>query len=204
MPTGSASSGTNWGISSETYTPYAQADIMSALHRGEAVSNLPFQPYLGQMVAGFSPTQIAAMQGVYGIQGYAEPYIQGAGGLLQQAQQYADPNRYNLWSLNQYYSPYQQNVINTTMANIAQENQRQQNDLTARAIQQGGFGSDRTGIARAELNRLQNLQNAQTLAGLQAQGFQQAQQQYNQQQQQAINAAQQGRSEEHTSELQSH
>ena len=147
---------------------------------------------------------IAAMQGIYGVQGYYEPYGQAATGLLGQAQMYADPSRYNMQSLNQYYNPYQQNVINTTMANIAQENQRQQNDLTARAIQQGGFGSDRTGIARAELNRLQNLQNAQTLAGLQAQGFQQAQQQYNQQQQQAINAAQQGRSEEHTSELQSH
>ena len=131
MPTGSASSGTNWGISSETYTPYAQADIMSALHRGEAVSNLPFQPYLGQMVAGFSPTQIAAMQGVYGIQGYAEPYIQGAGGLLQQAQQYADPNNprlqkimdtqlptFSQQAVQQYYSPYQQNVIKIGRAHV--------------------------------------------------------------------------------------
>ena len=189
MPT---NTGQNWGFTSQTYTPAAQQDIFSAMRRAQDVSNLPYQPYLGQTVAGFSPSQIAAMQGIYGIQGYAQPYIDQATGLLQQAQMYADPSRYNQQSLQQYYNPYQQNVIDATMANIAQENLRQQNDLTSRAIQQGGFGGDRTGIARAELNRLQNLQNAQTLSGLQAQGFSQAQQQYNLAQQRAIEAAQSG------------
>ena len=74
------SSGSNWNAYNETYTPYAQQNIMSALGRAENVSNLPFQPYLGQTVAGFSPSQLAAMQGIYGIQGYYEPYGQAATG----------------------------------------------------------------------------------------------------------------------------
>ena len=179
--------GQNWGIYNQTYTPAAQTDIFNAMRRAQDVSQLPFQPYLGQTVAGFAPSEIAAMRGIYGLQGYYEPYGQQATTLLGQAQAYANPNdprlqqilgaqipTFSQQAVQQYYSPYQKNVIDATMANIAQENLRQQNDLTARAIQQGGFGGDRTGIARAELNRLQNLQNAQTLSQLQNQGYAQA------------------------------
>ncbi len=186
----SATQGFQSSTANTTPAPEAAAAYSNVLGQAQNVSQIPYQQYQGQQVAGFSPDQLAAMQGVRESIGIADPYIQGATGLVGQSLAYADPSRFNASELSRYMNPYQQSVIDATLANMKEMNASQQNQLTGNAIQQGYMGGDRTGIARAELARQQNLTNNQTLANLQQQGYQSAIDQYNQQQQTALGASQ--------------
>lgn len=193
---GSSGGQSGFNMSTSTYTPnpQAMAAYNRALNMGENVSNIPYQPYQGQMIAGFTPDQMAAFQGVRNLQGYAQPYINAGVNLQNQAIGYSNPANYNVQSLNQYYNPYQQDVINAQVALMRQQNAAQQSQLLGQANQQAGGArfADRTGIAQAALARQQALANNAALSQLQNQGFTNAVNQYNYQQQQAIQAAQQG------------
>lgn len=113
----------------------------------------------------FDPTTGAvtgAGQGT-GIAGY-QPF-------LQQAQQYSGPGAYQ-----QFMSPYQQNVIDTTLAEYDRQRQIQAQAIPAAAIQAGAFGGGREGVQRAEFGA-ETLQNRAALqAQLLQQGYQAAQQ----------------------------
>ena len=113
----------------------------------------------------FDPTTgavIGAGQGT-GIAGY-QPF-------LQQAQQYSGPQAYQ-----QFMSPYQQDVISTTLSEFDRQRHIAQQQIGAQAIQQGAFGGAREGIQQAEFSA-QSLQDRAALeAQLRQQGFQQANQ----------------------------
>jgi len=189
---GGGSSNFSFQNTSSTYAPApsAMAAYNQALGMAENVAAIPFQPYGGQMVAGATPDQMQAWEATRQMQGGVQPYINAATNLQGQAVNLADPRNFNQQTLQQYMNPYQQDVVNATMANLGQLQEQQQNKLSSQAIKQGAFGGDRTGIARAALAGQQNLANAQTLAQLQQQGYTQAMGQYNQQQQMAIQTAQ--------------
>jgi hypothetical protein len=191
---GGGSNQMGFQATTSTYTPNpeAMAAYRNALGMAENVAQIPFEQYQGQMLAGFTPDQLAAFQGTREMQGMAQPYINAAAGAVNRSLMMADPRNFTPAALQQYYNPYQQNVIESTQRMMEQQNAQQQADLTARAIQQGAYGGDRSGVARAALMGQQALANQQVLSGLQQQGYQQAVSQYNQQQQQAIGAAQQG------------
>jgi len=113
----------------------------------------------------FDPTTGAATgigQGT-GIAGY-QPY-------LQQAAAYSGPQAYQ-----QFMSPYQQDVINTTLGQYDIQAQKGLQPLAAQAIQMGAFGSGREGIQRAEYQNQSDLNRALLQAQLLNQGFGQAQQ----------------------------
>jgi len=113
----------------------------------------------------FDPTTGAvtgAGQGT-GVAGY-QPF-------LQQAQQYSGPQAYQ-----QFMSPYQQDVINTTLSEYDRQRQIQQQGIASQAIQAGAFGGGREGVQQAEFGA-QSLQNRAALqAQLLQQGYQSAQQ----------------------------
>ena len=113
----------------------------------------------------FDPTTGAvtgAGQGT-GIAGY-QPF-------LQQAQQYSGPGAYQ-----QFMSPYQQDVINTTLTEYDRQRQIAQQGIASQAIQAGAFGGGREGVQQAEFDA-QSLQNRAALqAQLLQQGYGQAQQ----------------------------
>ena len=113
----------------------------------------------------FDPTTgavIGAGQGT-GIAGY-QPF-------LNQAQQYSGPGSYQ-----QFMSPYQQDVINTTLTEYDRQRQIQQQGLPFQAYTAGAFGGGREGVQRAEFDA-QSLQNRAALqAQLLQQGYGQAQQ----------------------------
>jgi hypothetical protein len=113
----------------------------------------------------FDPTTGAvtgAGQGT-GIAGY-QPF-------LQQAQQYSGPGAYQ-----QFMSPYQQDVINTTLSEYDRQRQIAQQGIASQAIQAGAFGGGREGVQQAEFGA-QTLQNRAALqAQLLQQGYGQAQQ----------------------------
>jgi hypothetical protein len=100
-----------------------------------------------------------------------------AGGLgdyqqyLNQAQQYSGPQAYQ-----QFMSPYQQQVIDTTLSEFDRQRQIAQQQIGAQAVAGGAFGGAREGVQQAEFGA-QTLQDRAALqAQLLQQGFGQAQQ----------------------------
>ncbi len=75
-----------------------------------------------------------------------------------------------------YMSPYQQQVIDATMADYDAQAAKSRLGLGAQAVAGGAFGAGRHGIAEAEFDALSNRGRASMLAQLRQQGFQQGQQ----------------------------
>ena len=152
-----------------------------------------------QQVAGFSPTQTAAMQQAYGGIGAYQPYLQAAG-LGQQAAMGAagagvgalggmqfDPS-----GIQQWMDPYQGAVTQEALAEIDRQAAMAQNQLGGQAVQAGAFGGSRFGIQQSELARnAQDLRSRRIFEDLsrnyqQAQGAMQAANQQQLQQGQAF------------------
>ena len=126
-----------------------------------------------QFIAGQDPVQLQAQQAALaGIGGY-QPYLQSAAAS-------AGPTAYQ-----QFMSPYQQDVIDTTLADYDIQAQKGLPALAAQAINAGAFGGGREGVQRAEYLSASDRNRAALQAQLLQQGFGQAQalaaQQYGQQ-----------------------
>ena len=100
-----------------------------------------------------------------------------AGGLgdyqqyLQQAEQYSGPQAYQ-----QFMSPYQQEVISTTLSEFDRQRQQALAQQQAQAVAGGAFGGAREGVQRAEYGAQTLEDRARLQAQLLQQGFGQAQQ----------------------------
>ena len=77
-----------------------------------------------------------------------------------------------------YLSPYLQNVVNATAAQMQNINQQQQQQMLGSAIGSGAFGGDRANIGLGALQNQQNLALGQTIGGLLQSGYQNAAQNY--------------------------
>jgi hypothetical protein len=151
-------------------------DLTSAVGgiKGLDVSKL----YGQQFVAGPGALQTQAETLASGLGGY-QPY-------LQAAQAATGPQAYQ-----QYMSPYQQDVIGTTLQEYDIQAQKGLPGLAAQAISAGAFGGGREGVQRAEYQSASDRNRAALFAQLQQQGFGQAQQLASQQFGQQMNLAQQ-------------
>ena len=113
-----------------------------------------------QQVAGFSPTQLAAMQQAYGGIGAYQPYLQAAG-LGQQAAlgtagagvQALGGMQFDPSGIQQWMDPYQQNVTQGALAEIDRQAAMAQNQMAGQAVGAGAFGGSRFGIQQSELAR---------------------------------------------------
>ena len=127
--------------------------------------------------------------GLGGYQQYLDQANQlgmGAQQTLAGAQQYSGPQAYQ-----QFMSPYQQDVINTTLQNYDVQAQKGIAPLSASAVGAGAFGGARQGIQQANYQTQSDLNRAQLQAQMLNQGFGQAQQSAAQAYQQQLAAAQQ-------------
>jgi len=116
-----------------------------------------------QFVAGLSPLQQEAINKAGGLGAY-EPYLQTAAGL-------SGPTAYQ-----QFMSPYQQDVIDTTLQEFDVQAAKGIPGLAAQAIGAGAFGGGREGVQRAEYQTASDRNRAALQAQLLQQGFGQAQQ----------------------------
>lgn len=172
----------------------AMSAYSGILGRAQQIASTPYEAYQGQLTAGLDPSQQAGISNINSAYGMAQPYF---GQAAQYAQQGAAPvANISGADIQQYENPFQQSVINATMANINESDQRQQQQVKGNAAMSGALGGDRQAVAQSELARQQGLARNQTLAGLQSQGYTQAlgaaqSQQQNQQAnaQRAANAA---------------
>ena len=78
-------------------------------------------------------------------------------------------------SIQSYMSPYQQQVIDTTLADFDKQAQIRANQQAAAALgTPGAFGGGREGVQRAEFQAASDMNRAQLLANLRQSGFQNA------------------------------
>ena len=118
--------------------------------------------YGPQFVAGLDPLTQQAMGQVAGLGSY-QPF-------LKQAEALRGPTAYQ-----QYMSPYQQDVIDTTLKEFDIQTQKGLPGLAQQAITAGAFGGGREGVQRAEYLSSADRNRAALQAQLLQQGFGQAQ-----------------------------
>ena len=152
-----------------------------------------FQPSVaGQDAAQTSAYNLATTQG-QGIGSYA-PYLQSAGqyqtgtgtfagqptnmmgaqDYLQQQGTMSGPNAYQ-----QFMSPYQQDVIDASMAEFDKQSAKGITGIGQMAAQSGNLGGGREGVMRSEYQSDSDMKRAQLQAQLLQSGFNQAQGQAN-------------------------
>lgn len=125
------------------------------------------------------------------LQGAVSPWqAQAAQGFANGSQQLT-PAQYSGAAIQQYQSPYTQQVVDATQAQFNNQNAQAQNQLRGNAASQGALGGDRLGVAQGVLAGQQQLAQAPVIAGLENTGFQTAQNEFNNQQQTALTAQQQ-------------
>ena len=113
-----------------------------------------------QQVAGFSPTQQAAMQRAYQGIGAYQPFLDAAqqtqaaalgttgAGVQALGQMDFDPNRAQA-----FMDPYQQAVTQEALKEVDRQAAMASNQLAGKAVQAGAFGGSRFGLQQSELAR---------------------------------------------------
>lgn len=137
---------------------YAQPYVERMLGKAEATTEQPYQAYGGERIAGFTPMQQQAQQGMANLQ--TAPQLGGAsqlagmGGLgaLGAGQNYA-MQATNPYAMQAYMSPYIQNALEPQMREAARRSAIQGQQNQAQAVQQGAFGGSRSAIVEAERQR---------------------------------------------------
>ena len=158
-----------------------------------------YEPYLtGAGGAGFAPGATAMGEAAYGTLGGVSPYIGAAGtglgaagtqltgagtamagvpGYLTGAAGLTGPGAgTGAGTISDYMSPYQSQVIQTTLDEYDRQSQIGQQGILDRATGIGALGAGRTGVQMSEYQTGSDRNRALLQAGLQQQGFTQAQQ----------------------------
>jgi hypothetical protein len=128
-----------------------QAQQLAATQAG--LGQLTFDPTTGAITGAGAGTGVAAYQ----------PF-------LDQAAAFSGPGAYK-----QFMSPYQQDVIDTTLAEFDIQAAKGAQGTAADAIAAGAFGGGREGVRRAEYGAASDRNRAATQAKLLQEGFGQAQ-----------------------------
>ena len=151
---------------------------------GQPIDTAAFAP----TVAAQDPLQLQAVQQASGL-GSFQPLLTQAGADAAAAQQFTGPQAFQ-----EFMSPYQQEVIDTSLAALQRERDIARQQLGTQAAQLGAFGGGRQGLQEGAFDAETALGKAQLEAQLRQQGFQQAQQAAQQAfaNQQALSTQQQG------------
>jgi hypothetical protein len=172
---GSKGGTTQQTSSSSGPPPQVTAAYQGLIDRATNVANQPYQPYQGELVA---PLTTQTNQGLGGISAYAnaaQPYLGAAGAMTMGASAPVNPSQFmGMGSLAPFMNPYTSSVVDTTQAEMNNQNQQQAQFLNSANISSGAFGGDRAGIGQSILANQQQLAEAPTIAGLNQANFTQA------------------------------
>lgn len=149
---------TNQTVTQTSIPEYARPHVERLLGKSEALSNTPYQAYGGERIAGFTPLQQQAFQGVANLApaqqlGAATQMgslagLQGLGAGAQYAQQATSPG-----AMQAYMSPYTQLALEPQMREAARRSAIEGQQQQAQAVQRGAFGGSRSGLIEAERQR---------------------------------------------------
>jgi len=161
----------------------AQTGIQqAAIQKGLGAAGLgqaTFDPTTGELTGIGQGTGISAF----------EPFLTQAGADAAAAQQLTGPQAYQ-----EFMSPYQQEVIDTSLAALQRERDIARQQIGTQAAQLGAFGGGRQAVQEGVFDAETAMGKAQLEGQLRAQAFQNAQQQADQAfgQQQQLSTQQQG------------
>jgi hypothetical protein len=167
--------------------PAVLAQYQSVVNSANQTAQTPFEKYGGEFVAPVNSEQSQGISATNAAANEAQPYYGAATGTLGATQAATAPVNTAAEigtaesaapltgsQIDQYLSPYLGTVLGSTEAIQNQENQQQQAGQLGNAITSGAFGSDRTGIAAANLGQQQSLANANIISGIANTGYQSA------------------------------
>lgn len=185
---------------SSSLSPYAGPYVTGMLGKGAALSELPYQAYMGPLTAGESDLQTQAFSGLANLSvptaqqtTYDPMSFTGAGYTPPTAAQAAagETGAYTPASGNvvqQYMTPYLQGALDPQYAAAQRQAEIAAQNLQSQYGKAGAYGGSRQGVAEAELQRgLLDRMAGITGTGYQ-QAFEQAQRQFNAEQQRQMAA----------------
>ena len=138
----------------------------------KGVAGQPFVPYTGPRIAGFSPDQLRQFEATRGLFETGMEYDPLTG--ISELAQAPTPSLLGA-DIGAYQSPFQEQVIETTLGDIQRRADIARQQAQSQAIGAGAFGGSRSAILEAESQRPFVEQMARTSAGLRQTGFEQAQ-----------------------------
>lgn len=189
------SGGSSGGNAVQT-TSGPSADVLKSYNSltGAATSlaGQPLRQYDAPMVAGFTPDQQRGFSTIENASGIGTPYINSAAGYFGAATTPLWPTlpQYTTGNVNQYLSPYTQDVTDALTDLYNHQNAQQASQITGNAAMHGAFGGDREAAVQAMTAGEQQRAQAPTLAQVEQQGFQGAQTEFNTEKQQQLAAEQ--------------
>jgi hypothetical protein len=125
----------------------------------------------GQAVAGFTPAQLQAMQGIQGSIGYGMPALGQAQGNAQTLAGGIGPQQ-----IQNFMNPFTQSAVQSTLNTMNQQKAQQDAAISGQASLSNAFGGDRSAVAQALNDQNWDLAEGQTISGLNNSGFQNAMQ----------------------------
>jgi hypothetical protein len=176
---------------------YARPYFDRNLQRAEAATNQPYATYGGQRLAQFTPDIMAAHQQVRGIAQQGNPAMGQAMGIMgalpgqaqalanRPAAQFTEYDGFNAFQFDparqftgaevqQYMSPYMDEVVSRQQDDALRQFQRLQGTRNASAIGAGAFGGSRQGIQEALAEESLMRQQGDIFATGQQRAFEQA------------------------------
>lgn len=153
---------TTQNVNQTTIPEYAKPYVEKMLGKTEALTEAPYQAYKGERIAGFTPMQQQAQQGMTNLQTAQQlggaSQLAGMSGLGSLG---AGANYQNMatnpYAMQAYMSPYVENALQPQLREAARQSAILGQQNQAQAVQQGAFGGSRSAIVEAERQR--NLQN---------------------------------------------
>ena len=132
---------------------YQEAQAKELFQAGKSLAGTPFVPYTGPRVAGFNPDQLRQFQATRGLFETGMEYDPLTG--IQELAQQQAPQIGQVGSLlgadiGAYQSPYQQQVIDQTMADIQRQADIARGMSQDTAIGAGAFGGSRSALLESE------------------------------------------------------
>lgn len=181
---GSKGSQTTTQNTATSADPMAMTAYENLLNRAGSVATTPYQAYGGEGVAGVNQQQNLGIGGTNQFANAAQPGI--AQGM---AQTQASSAPLSASAIQQYMSPYTQNVVDATQAQFNDTNAQQLNQVRGNAVAQGAMGGNREGVAETTAFKNANIAQNPVIAGLYNQGYGQAVNTATQQQQIGLQGA---------------
>ena len=169
---------------SATYDqPYFDSMRRGYLESAAALSREP-RPIPVQKVAGLDPYSMRARELAGGLGGFT-PYLQQGSQMTQQGFGTQQQGRnmmgqaagmYAPGAAQQFYNPYEDQVVQSTIEQMNQQNAQQGQGDRARAVSSGAFGGSRGRLMEQEREKSFGRGLTQAVGGIRQQGYNQAQQ----------------------------
>ena len=158
----------------QALNPFIQDILARNYGAAQQVAAIPYQAYQGPRIAEFRPAEQQAFQTAIGAatNQVGMPQLNQATQVAQRAAGYS-PQQFQQ-DVSGFMSPFQTNVIDATMARLAQNRAERDAATKAQLASSRAFGNERRGVYEAQIAGEQDLNTAQTLANLYNQGYTQA------------------------------